>query len=46
MDLASVKELTEMMRNKSGPLVGANDGWLERIGEAHLGGDVGGEVGE
>ena len=45
-DLAVIKEFAKVVRNKGGALIGTDDGWLECVGEAHLRGDVGGEVGE
>ena len=46
LDLASVKEFAEIVRHKSGPLIGTDNGRFERGGEAHLGGDIGCEDGK
>ena len=46
LDLASVKELSEMVRDESGTLVGPNHGGFEGGGEVHFCGDIGGEGGK
>ena len=46
MNLAGIEELTEVAGDKGRTLVGSNHGRFEGGGEAHFGGDIGGEGGE
>ena len=45
-DLAVVKEFSEVMGDEGRPLVGTDDARFENVGKAHLGSNIGGEVGK
>ena len=46
LDLASVKEFSEVVRDESGTLIGSNHHGFEGGGKMHFGGDVLGEGGK